>query len=205
MSKKNGKQLAKTGAKRSHSEIARDRALVAELWFKGGLSDREIADELNQREGVDYTLTRRMISYERDRIVKEYAEAHEGADTNFWIEEAVMRTYMVEAAAWKGWEASLKPRERKIVRSGYTGDSDFESTEKLIENNIGDKGFLKIVLDAIAQRNKLRGIGATRLSIDQRTEHVIKTYAIVSPQDWDNPNIVPGEFEEQGQLPSGSD
>jgi hypothetical protein len=199
------RKIGKKGRKRSKSEIAQDRALVAEGWFKGGLTDQEIADELNARDGVNYTLTRRMISYEREKIVTNYQKAHKNADANFWIEEAVMRTYMVEAAAWKGWESSLLPRERKIVRSGYHGDADFEQVEELVENNIGDKGFLKIILDAISQRNKLRGIGATRLSIEQRTEHVIKTYAIVSPQDWDDPNIIPGEYTEQEALPSGSD
>ena len=112
---------------------------------------------------------------------------------------------MVEVAAWRGWELSLKPRERKVVRSGHTGDNDFESVEELIENNIGDKGFLRIILDAISERNRIRGIGATRLKIEARTEHIIKTYAIISPRDWDDPNIVSGEFEEQGALPSGDD
>ena len=194
----------KVGPKRTRSQIVRDRALVAELYYKGGLSDRAIADELNNREGVTYTLTKRMISYERGKIMQEYSKAHKDADQNYWIEEAVMRTYMVEAEAWRGWEASLKPRERKIVKSGYTGESDFESTEKLVENNVGDKGFLLIVLRAIEDRNKLRGIGATRLHIEQRTEHLIKTYAIISPADWDDPNIIPGEYEEQQAIESGN-
>ena len=191
-----------TGRKRTNSQIARDRALVAELYYKGGLTDQAISDELNSRVGVEYTLTKRMISYERAVIIKEYSKAHEDADQNYWIEEAVMRTYMVESAAWKGWEASLLPKERKVVKSGFSGENDFESVEKLVENNVGDKGFLQIVLSAIAERNKLRGIGATRLHIEQRTEHLIKTYAIISPQDWDDPNIVPGEYEEQKILVS---
>jgi hypothetical protein len=199
----NKKGVVRLGRKRTGSQIATDRALIAELFFKGGLSDYAIAAELNAREGVSYTLSRRMISYEREQITKEYSTAHDEADTNFWMKEAEMRTYMVEVAAWKGWELSLKPRERKVVRSGFTGDNDFESVEELIEGNIGDKGFLRIILDAISERNRIRGIGATRLKIEARTEHIIKTYAIISPQDWDDPNIIPGEFEEQGALPSG--
>ena len=122
----------------------------------------------------------------------------------FWMEESIMRTYMVEAAAWRGWEASLLPRERKIVRSGFSGENDFESVEKLVQNNVGDKGFLRIILDAIRDRDRIRGIGATRLSIESKTEHVIKTYAIISPQDWDDPNVIPGEYKEQKTLPDGA-
>ena len=194
---------SKVGPKRSKTEIARDRALVAELYYKFGLSDRAIAAELNIRDGVKYTLTKRMITYERAQIVKDYSTARTEEDTNFFIHEAEMRTYMVEAAAWKGWEASLLPKERKVVKSGFSGENDFESVEKLVENNVGDKGFLQIILHAIADRNKLRGIGATRLHIEQRTEHLIKTYAIISPQDWDDPNIIPGEYEEQRTIESG--
>lgn len=200
------RKALRSGRKRTGSQIATDRALIAELFFKGGLSDYAIAAELNAREDVGYTLTRRMISYEREQITKDYSTAHDEADTNFWMKEAEMRTYMVEVAAWKGWELSLKPRERKVVRSGYTGDSEFESIEKLIEGNIGDKGYLRIVLDAIGERNRIRGIGATRLKIEARTEHIIKTYAVISPEDWDapdTPDVIPGEFEEQGALSSG--
>ena len=199
-----GKKDGKTGRKRTNSQIARDRALVAELYYKGGLTDQAIANELNSRVGVEYTLTKRMISYERSRIIQEYSKAHEDADQNYWIEEAVMRTYMVESAAWKGWEASLKPKEKRMVKTGYHGDSDFEEVQELVEHSIGDKGFLQIILSAVAERNKLRGIGATRLHIEQRTEHLIKTYAIISPKDWDDPNIVQGEVIEPERIASGS-
>ena len=49
----------KKGRKRSNTQVARDRALIAELHFKGGLSDYEIAAELNERVGIEYTLSRR--------------------------------------------------------------------------------------------------------------------------------------------------
>lgn len=197
MSKKNG-QLEPHNYKRRPHEIGLDRSLIAQMYYKAGLTHKEIADELNARENVGYTLTRRMIGYELEQIRKDW-ESHQ-EDSNFWVTEAVQRTYWVEAAAWEGWEASLKPRERKVVRKGYHGDSDFEEIQDLYENQVGDKGFLKIILDAIAERNKLRGIGAARLKITQSHEHVIKTYAIVSPQDWD----FDGEIEEPGALSDGN-
>lgn len=190
--------------KRNSTERARDRALIAEMHFKGGLNDRQIVDELNNRE-AGYTLSKRQVCYDREAIINDYAKAHE-KDSDFWVTEAVMRTYYVEAAAWKGWEASLKPLERKTVKDGFHGDSSFEEVQKLHENRVGDKGFLKIILDAIAERNRLRGIGAARLHIKQDVQHtMMKAYAVVSPEDWDGLPPVNGDFTEVKSLSGGND
>ena len=141
-----------------------------------------------------------MINYEVKSILKGWKDHQD--DPDYWVTEAIQRTYWVEAAAWDGWQRSLLPKERKVTKTGYHGDSDFEEIQELYEQSIGDKGYLKIVLDAISERNKLRGIGAARLHIEQHSEHIIKTYAIVSPGDWDNPPIE-GQFEEQKSLDSG--
>jgi hypothetical protein len=196
MTSNNG-QLEPQNYKRKPHEKGLDRSLIAQMYFKGGLTHQQIADELNARESVDYTLTRRMIGYELVSIRKEWEEHQE--DSDFWMTEAVQRTYWVEAAAWEGWAASLKPRERKTVKKGYHGDSDFEEIQDLYENQVGDKGFLKIVLDAIRERNRLRGIGAARLKITQDHTHTIKSYAIVNPMDWDHE----GESTEIEALESG--
>lgn len=187
--------------KRKPHEIGVDRALIAQMYFKAGLTHQQIADELNARDSVDYTLTRRMIGYEVKQILKEWGDNQDNPD--FWVTEAVQRTYWVEAAAWEGWERSLKPHERKVVKSGMRGDEDFEEIQTLYEEQVGDKGFLKIILDAIAERNRLRGIGAARLNITQHHEHVIKSYAVVNPGLWDS-EIVDGQVEELEKLADGN-
>ena len=194
----NGRELQKRGTKRSPHEIGNDRALIAQMYFKAGLTHSQIAEELNGRVDTEYTLTRRMIGYEIKSILKLWKEHQD--DSDFWVTEAIQRTYWVEQAAWDGWERSLLPKERKITKTGFHGQSDFEEISELYENGPGDKGYLKIVLDAISERNRLRGIGAARLHIEQRTEHIIKTYAVVSPEDWDT---VDGEVVEPKKIESG--
>jgi len=194
-------ELTSTGRKRTPHEIGHDRAMVAQMYFKAGLSHQQIADELNRRPGIGYQLSRRMIGYDIESILDSWVENQENPD--YWVAEAVQRTRWVEIAAWEGWERSLSPKESKTVKKGYHGIRDFEEATDFYENSVGDKGFLKIILDAIRDRNRLLGIGAARLHIDQHTEHIIKTYSIVSPSDWDI--AIDGEWSEKEKLTSGND
>jgi len=178
--------------KRLDWEISRDRASIAQMHFQGAMSDQQIADALNAREDVDYTLTKRMVCYERSRILEEWREGQGDADV--WVDEEILRIYGVEQQAWKAWERSIQPREKEKTKEGSTERGSYEEVERLIEKQVGDPTFLKIILECGRERSRLRGLYVSKLQIQAQTEHLVKTYHVVSPNDWD----------EAQRLPSGN-
>ena len=195
MSKKRIKKARDHGnaSKRLDWEISRDRAIISELSYKNGLSNPKIADILNAREDVDYTLTPRMIGYELESILETWREGQGDADS--WIDQEIMRLYGIEQSAWTAWEKSLEPKERHrtLDRSSSRG-GDSTEVERLVEDQIGNPAYLKIVLDCVDRRARLRGLYVNKLQIQSQTEHHVKMYRVVSPADWD----------ETASLPSGT-
>ena len=190
--------------KRLDWEISRDRAMIAQLHYQGAMPDQKIADTLNARDEVDYTLTKRMVCYERERILEEWREAQ--GDSDVWVDEEIMRIYGVEQQAWQAWERSMQPKERERIKEGSSGKGSYEEVERLIEGQVGDPTFLEIILDCGERRSQLRGLYVSKLQISGQTEHLIKTYHVISPGDWDvlpgigqPPRIIEGSTDDSSQ------
>jgi hypothetical protein len=186
--------------KRLDWEISRDRAMIAQFHYQGGMSDQMVADTLNARDEVDYTLTKRMIGYERKSILEDWREGQGDADV--WVDEEILRIYGVEQEAWKAWERSMKPKERERVKEGSTARGTYEEVEKLIEGQVGDPVFLKIILECGEKRSRLRGLYVNKLQIQAQTEHLVKTYHVISPNDWDQ--LPGGTGQAPPQIVDGS-
>ena len=176
--------------KRLDWEISRDRATIAQLHYQGAMSDQMIANALNARDEVDYTIGKRMVCYERKRILEEWREGQ--GDSDVWVDEEILRIYGVEQAAWQAWERSMKPKERERIKEGSSSKGSYEEVEKLIEGQVGDPTFLKIILECGDKRSRLRGLYVSKLQIQAQTEHLYKMYHIVSPTDWDSPALPSG-------------
>lgn len=207
MTKSNGQEPErsyegkKRGQKRTKTQRQHDRALIAEMYFRHGMIGADIARKLNDRDYVDYSLSKRMVSYEVEKIVLDYGQEQE---PNFWIKEEIMRLNMIETEAWAAWDRSLQPKERTVTKEGSNNFGQYDEVQTLVEQRVGDKRFLDVILDCIEKRNRLRGIGGINMKIEQTTEHIIKTYAKVSPSDWDEQPAIEGEVVGQERLEDGS-
>lgn len=201
--------------KRAKHEIARDRALVADYHLKG-LSFEKIADELNNRPGIHYTIsdeTARRDYLANIEMWNEKALAPTGAD----IQEQEARLRIVEVEAWASWERSKDPaetrREVQKLKDIFNEDGEVidqvlavESVEKLIKGQVGDERFLRIILDCWDKRARLHGQYTHKIqvnaSIKEEKEVTFKMYEGVSPSMWDNPDIqvIDGQIVKDGNA-----
>lgn len=196
--------------KRTDTEIARDRALIAELHYKGH-NDSEITAVLNARNGVEYELSRRQITYDRNQMLKQW-QAKSQENTELWLAEAMMEISAVQRSAWNAWEASLEERERKEVEEIFDqemGELRIDKIKRKVIQGMGNKTYLDVVLNCIKEKNRLRGLHEVKLRVDQRvrSEHVVKTYHTFDPNMWDDAGIevVEGEIvRDQKQIGDGN-
>lgn len=188
----------KFGRKRTDLEIARDRALIAELYLTGDYTDAQIADFLNNRPGVGYEISRQTVTVDRRRLLEQLQE--EGKEhTGVWLQEEIFRLNVVEREAWEAWKKSTE--QSKIVKEieellkdkdglPFNG-SNYElvksKIETVIQDSVGDPNFLKIVLDCVEKRSRLRGLYKFQARIETDTEVRVKAYHVFSPAQWDQP------------------
>lgn len=209
------KDASQDSTKRSKHEIARDRALVAEYRLKG-LSFAKIADELNNRHGVSYTITDTTVRNDYNANIEMWND-RAMVPTEADIQAQKERLRMVEVEAWAAWERSKDPAEtikevQKMMdiydkETGEVIDQVLatESVEKLIKGQVGDDKFLRIVLDCWDKRAKLDGQYVTKYQADVRVreekEVTFKMYKGVSPMMWDDPSIevVDGRITKNGK------
>lgn len=188
--------------KRDPLAIARDRALVAEYRLKG-LSLRQIADELNNRPGITYTVSDSTVQRDYQANIamwNEQAVELTGAD----VQEQLIRLNLVEQEAWAAWEKSKKPAEQtkevERLRDLYDENGDvhdqavlLESVERISKGQVGNEKFLRIILDCWDKRSRLKGLYQDKLSIkaDIREERTlnVKMYHGVTPNMWDDPTV----------------
>ena len=181
--------------KRSENEMARDRALVAELHLKG-LNFEKITDELNNRILVKYTLSADTISrdyYANVKAWNEEALVPTGAD----LAEQETRLRMVEVEAWAAWDRSKDASEtiREVQKLKDITDDEgkiidqvlaTETIETLIKGQVGDERFLRIILDAWDKRARIQGIYAAHkvkleANIKEEKHVTFKMYKNVTP------------------------
>ena len=179
--------------KRTDTEIQRDRALVAELHYKGH-KDTSIVQILNSRPDIEYQMSRRMITYDRNHLLKEWKK-EQYEHTEDWVAETIAELEVVKSEAWRAWENSLTPRVRSKVQEALDeeGNLGVAKTEELITQSTGDTSYLKVVMECIQERNRLRGLYEAKIAIRSEHKHelIVKAYQEVSPSDWD---VIEGEI-----------
>ncbi len=184
--------------KRDSNEIARDRYLVAGLHAKG-MSLHQIANELNNRHGITYTISPSTVSRDYQANIKVWREKAlipTAAD----VEEQLVAVRQTKLEAWAAWERSKEDAEqiKEIQELQELVDADPPDTvlvtktiETLRKGQVGNDRFLKIVIDCIDRESKLKGLYTDRvhLQIDKTEEITYKMYSHVSPVMWNDPSI----------------
>lgn len=204
---------SKHARKRTDLEIARDRALIAELHYKG-YTDHEITDHINNRPGIPYQLSKQTIFRDRKELLDQLNQ--EGLDnTNLWLQEEIFRLTVIEKEAWDAWQKSADPvmskRINKVLREHFDKETkelvDSEMITKSIEELVMDQKrepkWLQIILDCVEKRARLRGLYKFQARIETDTKISIKTYQEWSPAQWDGEviEVVPNPA---GKLTDGS-
>ena len=205
----------KRGPKRNAVEIARDRALVAELHLKG-LTFVMIANELNNRPGIGYSIVAETVSRDYHWNI-EYWNKQSSEPTGADIEQQKARLRIIEVEAWAAWERSKDPaktirqiKKMKDIFHEETGEVidqilATETVEELIKSRVGDERFLRIILDAWDKRARLDGQYVHRIQLDanikEEKEITFKMYEGVSPSMWDNPaiKVIDGQITRNGK------
>ena len=205
--------VSKHARKRTDLEIARDRALIAELHYKG-LKDPEITELINNRPGINYQLSQQSIYRDRTELLNQLHE--EGLEnTGVWLQEEIFRLTVIEKEAWNAWQESNQDisskKINKILREHYEGegkdreliDSEMiiKSIEEFVMSRPREPKWLMIILDCVEKRAKLRGLYKFQARIEIDHEIRTKTYKEWSPKIWD---IVEGEVEPVKELANGS-
>jgi hypothetical protein len=184
--------------KRTDTEIQRDRAIVADLHYKGH-NDVKITEILNSRPDVEYEISRRMVTHDRNCLLKEWKkEQYEHTDD--WVAETIAELEIVKAEAWRSWERSLEERTARRVKERLGAEGDIVSlTEEAISQGTGDTKYLEVVMKCIQERNRLRGLYEAKIAIRSEHKHevVLKAYQEVSPSSWD---VIEGEVVEPKRL-----
>lgn len=184
--------------KRTDTEIARDRAMIADLHYKGH-NDSSITQILNSRPDVDYEISRRMVTYDRNKLLKEWQE-EQYTHTDEWVAETIAELEVIKAEAWRAWERSLDANTKRKVRDSVQDGEIIQLSEEMVTQGVGDTKYLDIVMKCIQERNRLRGLYEAKIAIKSEHKHelVIKAYQEISPSVWDD--VVDGEVVEPLKL-----
>lgn len=194
---KNYNSENKFARKRTDLEIARDRALIAELYLTGDYSDQKITEFMNSRPGIGYEISRQTVTVDRKRLLEQLQE--EGKEnTGLWLQEEIFKLSIVEREAWEAWKKSTE--ETRVVKEieelltdkdGVPIDEHNElvlsKVETLISQNVGNPKWLQVILDCVEKRSRLRGLYKFQARIETDTEVRVKTYYSFSPVQWDQP------------------
>lgn len=168
-----------TGKRRSKSQIARDRKRVAELYLKGWLQV-EIADELK----IDQSTVSRDLS----ALLEEWKESAL-VDVDELKAQELAKINVLENEYWGAWKKSQDDAVTQTKERYMAGEKPESANKRIKEQEkrvgqVGDSSFLRGVQWCIQKRCELLGLDAPK-KIDQKTEVLVKEYANVSPDDWD--------------------
>lgn len=156
-----------TRNKRTKSQIAADRSVIANMMIEGRTS-YVIKDHINSiRDGYD--LSTSSIIYDMRIIQKQWVASYL-QDINVAKAKELARIDRVERAAWDAWEKSKDPArktEKEKVESEQldSGDRAFQKHRKVRAKTTemdrdADKEFMKIVQWCVDTRCKILGINA---------------------------------------------
>lgn len=201
-----------TANKRNDAERLRDQALVAELDLKG-FSNMEITHYLNNRSGVDYTLSPSQVAYDKKKGRQGYLERTLEATRDIVMEE-LEKLRLVEREAWRGWEKSLDAVEevREIAQIRRMVDEEAEwdeelfvtTVERFVAKQSGNPKFLDVMLKVTDRRARLMGLYINRahLVMEERKSVAVKMFEGVHPGMWDDARyeVVDGEILIDGRA-----
>ena len=209
--------MKKTKRKRNPYELERDRALVATLDLQNK-TDLQIAETLNARPDVSYTISKSTVSRDRHINLKRLRDKAL-IPTNESLQLQIARIGLVEREAWEAWQRSKKPhiekREVQKLREWFEGDEEekVRQTEMVLQvidtlttDRIGDYRYLDIIAKMIDRRAKLEGQYTERvhMKIDKKEEVDVnvKMFHVVNPFMWDDPNVqvIDGEVVKDGKV-----
>ena len=193
--------------KRSPDQIKSDRTRVSELLLVG-YTHEEIAEILASETGIE--LSRRQITYDVNKVREDWLTRRVD-NYDAIVNEELARVDAYERIVWNELRESKSDKVRKVVeqlrRKSKKDDDPADEemfvariTETIEKTNTADVQLLRLILDCHQERRRIRGAYApVRSDVDiHKTTVVVKGYATVSPDDWDDP--IEGEFEEKQAL-----
>lgn len=153
--------------KRRAVERARDLALIAE-YHLDGLDQQAIADKLNVRDGVPYTISARTVSHDLKAVRERYTERANIA-TTVRIGEQVAMLRKRRATYYGAWVRSQEDAAKQ--RNVEGGDGDTSKTTE-VEKRTGDIAFLRGVERAESDLADLFALNApTKIAITDASGH----------------------------------
>ena len=192
---------SKFANKRTTEEVEQHRIFIVEK-TQQGFTQQKIADMLYEETGV--RLSRGQIGYDL-RAVRERWRTTQLDTYEAYINEELAWLDMYERTLWQEWRESAKPLERKKIEEVLNkADGDAEmitsAITTYIEENRGDTRILDLIQKTRQDRRKVLGLYAPSKAVI-RTEHVnlnkMKGFEEVSPNDWDDEDVIDGEFSER--------
>ena len=145
----------KPGPKRNRIERARDMRLIAPMYLFDKLSQGEIAERLNTRPGITYTLSQKTISNDLAALRKAWLAAGI-MDLNKAKAQELGRIDALEATYWQAWldscEVGVKVSKEKKLGGVVV------STRQEIDSPSGDPRHLAGVQWCVERRAKLLGL-----------------------------------------------
>lgn len=128
------------------------RRLVLERYVDG-TTMRQIAREF----GVSVGTIHSDVAFCREQWREEMIHLVEG-----WKDRELDKIDRVEAAAWAGWERSLRESKKTVTERSRRGQNDNDKAKVEKQDRDGDPRFLKIMADCIEQRCKILGLHAPK-------------------------------------------
>lgn len=140
--------------KRSPSQIARDRATIAELYLRGWQQVR-ISEHLTEQseEGIAYSLD--MIRRDLREIRAQWRKSAL-IDFDAVKQEQLAKLDMMEVQTWDQWLRSCEDYQKHTTGKGTQGPIDKTETG----GQTGDPRYMNVLLSIIERRCKLLGLDA---------------------------------------------
>lgn len=192
------KHIVKSKARDSVTHDAHKRLVFKWSLQNPGITSDELADMLFDKTG--WRVTGRQIRYDLENIREEVALT-EVDELKQLRSVELQRLDVLEREAWDAWRQSQETTE-EVVKQMATAlaelssrnDNEIEFTnatdgmfiseiERRTKRSVGDFQYLRVILDIQKQRQKLLGLGATKVNIEKRGVE-IKGYVAWSPKNW---------------------
>jgi hypothetical protein len=140
---------AKGGADKRADVIVQERtARVASAYVRG-----KTLASIAKKEGVTIHTVRRDIDRARLEWRKEQTASYEDH-----VDKQLARLDAIEAAAWLGWERSLRDELTTGTEDGETPKGPVSKTKVNRKNQSGNASFLRVLNDAVRQRSEILGL-----------------------------------------------
>jgi predicted transcriptional regulator len=149
-----------------HDRIQSRRAEVARLYCRG-LSQAQIGRALG--------VTQQQVSLDLKAIRAEWRRVMV-AEFDRLRSEQLGKIDACEAAAWEGWERSLRDAERTLTRKRTEPDGEHVEASRSVAGQAGDPRFLQVVDSCIDRRLRLIGGYAQGDAAPPPAELVVRVY-----------------------------